>query len=277
MNHMIKKIIDTNKEDLERRKSENSISILQEKISGLPKTLDFKQAFKNGLGIIAEIKLASPSAGDLENAENVLGIAKEYKKGGADAISIITEKYFFKGDINFIRQVKDETELPILQKDFVVDPFQIYESRISGADALLLIAKIISPDELRIFVDLALKIDLEPVVEINDEADLENALQTKVRVIAFNARDLDTFKVDVDRAGALLKKISDQFLKLAFSGVSSRDEVEKYKSAGADGVLVGTNLMKATDKKGFIESLRILDNDRLLDSRIRGNDKEKVQ
>lgn len=254
MNKMIKKIIDTNKEDLLKRKSENSAFDLEKKIKQMPKALDFAGAFSD-FGIIAEIKLASPSVGELEKSENVLEIAGEYKEGGADAISIITEKYFFKGDINFIKQVKEQTGLPVLQKDFVVDPYQIYESRISGADALLLIAKIISPEKLKKFVDLCLEIGLEPIVEINGEFDLENALQTSTRIIAVNARDLNTFKVDIVKACDLLKKIPDHYLKLGFSGVNSKKEVEKYKSSGVKGVLVGTYLIKSANRRKILEGL----------------------
>ena len=255
MNNMISEIIKKNEADLLKGKNQNPIEELKKKTQSLPKAMDFFGAFNN-FGIIAEIKLASPSAGEIENAENVLGLASEYQDAGADAVSIITEKYFFKGDINFIKPVKEKTGLPVLQKDFVVDPYQIYESRISGADALLLIAKIISPDQLKKFVDLCLEVGLEPVVEINDQLDLENALQTNTRVIAVNARDLETFKVDVDKACKLLEKIPDQYLKLGFSGVNSQEEIKKYKDAGAKGVLVGTNLIKSNDRKKFLEDLR---------------------
>lgn len=255
MNEMIKKIIDTNKEDLERRKVGKPLLEIKEQISNLPTTLEFYEAFKD-FGIIAEIKLASPSAGDLAVSDRVLNIALEYKKGGADVISVITEKYFFKGDIEFVSKIKDKTGLPILQKDFVVDEYQIYESRLSGADGLLLIAKIVSEDLLKEFVDLCFMIGLEPVVEVNDEADLENALKTSVRIIAVNARDLNTFEVDVERACDILSRIPAHFLKLGFSGVNSKTELNQYKNAGANGVLIGTKLMKTENRKQFLEDLR---------------------
>ena len=255
MNNMISEIIKKNEGDLLKRKSDVSISDLERQVNQTSKTLDFFGAFK-GFGIIAEIKLASPSAGNLADKSQVLEIASEYKEGDADAISIITEKYFFKGDLDFIKKVKEETGLPILQKDFVVDPYQIYESRINGADTLLLIAKIISPDQLKKFVELCFQVGVEPVVEINDELDLESALKTKTRIIAVNARDLDSFKVDVDKACELMKKIPEHYLKLGFSGVNSKEEVERYKNSGAGGVLIGTNLIKSADRKKFLEELR---------------------
>jgi len=264
MNDTIKKIVETNEGDLLERKKSTTVFEMQRVIGRLPKTWEFAGGFSE-FGIIAEIKLASPSEGELADSEDVVDIAKDYKqslpsedgkKWGADAISIITEKYFFKGDAKFIKLVKEKTELPVLQKDFIVDSFQIYESRINGADALLLIATIVSLEELKEFVDLCLEIGLEPVVEIHDELDLENALQTNTKIIAVNARDLNTFKVDVERACELLERIPDNFLKLGFSGVNSKEEVEQYRKAGARGVLVGTSLMKSKVKKEFLEGLR---------------------
>lgn len=256
MSDMIKRIIEVNEANLLKRKTENPVARLKQKVSQLVGSLDFRKAFPNGQGIIAEIKLASPSEGDLATPEEVLEIAGEYKYGGANAISIITERYFFKGDIEFIKKVKAETGLPVLQKDFVVDSYQIYESRTNGADALLLIAKIVSPDQLKKFVDLCLELGLEPVIEVNDELDLGNALKTNTKIIAVNARDLDTFKVDIKKACKLLENIPDRYLKLGFSGVSSKKQLKEYNQSGANGILVGTSLMKAKEKAEFLKGLR---------------------
>lgn len=250
MNDMIKKIIESNKKDLDERKK---LLPLDKKISGKP--FKFFGAFSD-FGIIAEIKLKSPSAGVIADKTDVSNFAKEYKIGGAKAISVITEKYFFDGDTSYIKQVKEVTGLPVLQKDFVVDTYQILESKKFGADALLLIAKIVSVEELTEFVDLCLEVGVEPVVEINDEKDLEKALKTKTRVIAVNARDLDTFKIDLKNAYFLIEKIPVGYLKLGFSGVNSRDEVLNYKNAGTGGVLIGTQLIKSDNKKKFLEELR---------------------
>lgn len=250
MNGMIKRIIEMNKNDIEERKK---LLPLERKAQDAP--IRFIEAFSE-FGIIAEIKLKSPTAGKLADKTKISDLAREYKSGGANAISVITEKYFFDGDINFILQTKDEIDLPILQKDFVVDAYQILESKKYGADALLLIAKIITEEELIKFVDLCFKIGLEPVVEISDEEDLDKALKTKTRVIAVNARDLDTFKIDLRNAYSLIGKIPDNYLKLGFSGVNSRNEVLSYKKAGARGVLIGTQLVKSDNKKKFLEDLR---------------------
>ncbi|MBI2430920.1 MAG: indole-3-glycerol-phosphate synthase [Candidatus Levybacteria bacterium] len=209
-----------------------------------------------GFAIIAEIKFASPTNPNLGSPEDLLDRAKEYEKAGADAISIITKKAFFRGDIRFVSEVKKVVKIPILQKDFVIDERQIYEAKKAGADALLLIARIVSKEQLKAFVLLAQKLGIEPVVEVFDEKDLKKAVATKARFIAVNARDLETFAVDVDGACKLIEKIPNKFIKLGFSGIQSRAEVEKYIKAGAKGVLVGTALMKAKNIKEFIGGLR---------------------
>lgn len=208
------------------------------------------------VAIIAEMKFASPTNPNLGSSEDLLDRAREYQKAGADAISIITEKHVFKGDIGFVSQVKKVVKIPILQKDFVIDKQQIYEAKNAGADALLLIARIVSKKQLKAFVLLVQKLGIEPVVEVFDEKDLKKAVATATKFIAVNARDLETFVVDVDKACKLMEKIPDRFIKLGFSGISSKTEVKKYTDAGAKGVLVGTSLMKAKNIKEFIGGLR---------------------
>lgn len=250
MNDMLKKIIEENKNDLEERKR---LFPIEKKRGEMP--LRFFEAFSD-FGIIAEIKLKSPSAGKLADKSKVLEFAAEYKLGGANAISVITEKYFFDGDINYILQIKNKIDLPILQKDFVKDEYQILESKKYNADGLLLIAKIVTDDELIKFVDLCFEIGIEPVVEIYDENDLKKALKTKTRIIAVNARDLETFKVDIERAAILIKQVPSGYLKLGFSGVNSAEEVGRYRQAGVRGVLVGTRLIESANKRKFLEELR---------------------
>lgn len=221
----------------------------------------FIQALTNSkegsLPIIAEIKLASPTEKRLGNKSEIITRAKQYEQAGATAISVITEKKIFKGDPKFITEIKKFVSLPILQKDFILNSNQVYQSKKIGADALLLIAKILSKKELIVLVNLVKKIGLEPVVEINSIDDLGKAVSTRTNIIAVNARDLDTLSVDVDKACTLLKKVPDKFIKLGFSGVQTRIEIEKYKLAGAKAVLVGTQLMKTKNIKKFISDLRI--------------------
>lgn len=238
MHRKLEEIVSRTKEDLLKRKNDQ-------------KPRDFIKAIKNpnngSVAIIAEVKLASPTEDKLGEELDIQDRVKEYELAGADCISYVTERYFFKGDPAFIEMIKQMVKLPILQKDFIIDPYQLYEAKKAAADAILLIARILSKQKLISLVYLAKEIGIEPVVEINDEEDLKKALQTKTQIIAVNARNLDTFEVNVDKACQLLKKISGKFIKLGFSGIHTRVEVEKYKKAGVKAVLVGTELMKTKD------------------------------
>lgn len=259
MHNILQKIIEKKREDI--------ASCHPELVSGsqMPKRVRhdkaFLQAIENafqtkGIAVIGEIKFASPTAGTLGTEKDLLSRATAYEANGVDVISIVTEKHFFQGDVSFVTQIKKEVRIPVLQKDFVIDPQQIHQAKQIGADALLLIAKIVSPEELQQFVDICLKIGIEPVVEINDEDDLQFVLQTHARIIAVNARNLETFVVDVPRACKLLVQIPDRYIRLGFSGISSKKEVQQYKKAGVNGILVGTGLMKTPDIKTFLGGLR---------------------
>lgn len=205
---------------------------------------------------IGEIKLASPTMSLIHSKIDIVKQGVEYENVGLDAISIITEKHFFKGEPLFIQKIKKKVKLPILQKDFIIDESQIYEAKQIQSDALLLIAKLVDEKTLKRFALLCLNLRIEPVVEINDYEDLAKAVATNTSIIAVNARNLETFKINIDKACNLLKKVPDRFIKLGFSGIQSSKEVKKYKSSGAKGVLIGTSLMKAKNISKFINSLR---------------------
>jgi len=209
------------------------------------------------VALIAEIKVASPTHPALGSLGDAVGRARIYTQARANAISFITENHYFKSDPKYLRNLKMVTDLPILQKDFVIDSYQVYESRAAGADAVLLIARLVDGRTLRELVNCAVGLGLEPVVEINDEADLAKAVATDARIIAVNARDLRTFKVDVVGACRLLAVVPGRYLRLGFSGITSVKEVHEYRTAGARGVLVGTALMQAPDIAGFIRKLRV--------------------
>lgn len=235
MHKILQEIISSKAEEIKKRKKKT-----------------FKESILNpglgDIGLIAEIKLASPTERLLGKAADLLSRLQAYQNAGADAVSIITESKIFKGSPELIKTAKRSIlALPILQKDFVIDNFQIEESHRLGADALLLIAKIVDKDKLRRFVKLCKEVEVEPVVEINKVDELVKAIESGSDIIAVNARNLDTFEVNVDKACRLLKKIPGKFIKLGFSGIHTRVEVEKYKKAGVKAVLVGTELMKTKD------------------------------
>ena len=243
MHNILLEIIKKKQEDVLAQKKNNTM--FREKI------LSAKD-----IAIIAEIKFSSPTSPSLGKPTELLQRAKEYEMSGAIAISIITEKYFFKGDPAFVTKIKKTVRLPILQKDFVIDESQIYEAKILGVDALLLIARLVTKEKLRKFVTLCLELGIEPVVEINNEEDLEKACITATKIIAVNARNLETFAINVSEACRLLTKIPKKFITLGFSGIHSSDEVLQYKKAGVKGVLVGTSLMQTKNIKKFIKELQ---------------------
>jgi len=260
MHSILLQILEKKQKDLSEQKRVLSIDELKRKITTAKLTSSFKNRFINvahsDIAIIAEIKLASPTNPSLGSESDIIQRAIAYEKVGADAISFITEKHYFKGSTIFISQLKTRVNIPILQKDFVIDPYQIYEAKMIGSDAILLIARLVDKDVLKDFVTISQEISIEPIVEINDQEDLEKALDTNTSFIAINARDLRTFTIDISKACALLEKIPNKFIKLGFSGIHSSVEVRRYKEAGAKGVLVGTSLMKAANMDNFIKSLK---------------------
>lgn len=209
-----------------------------------------------GMVIIAEIKLATPIGGILGQATEVVKRALAYELAGADLISVVVDRKYFHGNINFITDIKKKVDLPVLMKDFILDPYQIFEAKFVGADGILLIAKLLTKKKLQEFVLLSKSIGVEPVVEIENEFELDKALATKALCIAVNARDLTDFQVDINRACKLMRLIPQNKLALGFSGVKGRREVEKYKEAGAKAILVGTALMRNNNIGRFITRLK---------------------
>lgn len=257
MHRILQDIINSTTEEVKKRKGQSSINDLVS-YGHLP----FKQRILNpkigDIGLIAEVKLASPTEGKLGEEADILNRLQEYQNAGADAVSVITENKTFRGSLDLVATVKRSTlNLSILQKDFIIDDFQIEEARKLGVDALLLIARIVNAIQLKRFVKQCREKGLEPVVEVCSLDDLAKAIKSGTEIIAVNARDLDTFEVNIDRACKLLKKVPDKFIKLGFSGVHSRSEVKKYKKAGAKTVLVGTELMKTKNINRLIKALKM--------------------
>lgn len=251
---ILEDIIKHKKQEVEEKKRQKTMSQFAR---AHQKTERFKQAvLKNQISLIAEIKLASPSAGILATQDEVIPQVIAYRDGGADALSVVIDKKFFYGDLSLIQIIKKEVTLPMLAKDFIIDPYQLYEIGESGAEAVLLIAKITDRETLIKLIDTAVSRGMEPVVEVNSEAELEDALSTRATCIAVNARNLTDFSIDIARASRLINKIPKDRIALAFSGVKTRDDVKKYESAGANAVLVGTSLMKSNDVKTLIRELK---------------------
>ena len=203
----------------------------------------------------APAALASPSLGAINENVDILRLCREYEKGGASAVSVLTEAHFFKGDLSLLPLIKKETSLPVLQKDFIIDLFQIYEGRASGADAVLLIAALLDRERLRDFVGLARELGMVALVEIHNEDDWEKASVLDLSLIGINNRDLKTFEVDLGTTFRLKREIPPKIKVVSESGIKDPQDVRVLREAGVDGVLVGEILMRSSDPASKIREL----------------------
>ncbi|HEX9163199.1 MAG TPA: indole-3-glycerol phosphate synthase TrpC [Thermoanaerobaculia bacterium] len=206
--------------------------------------------------IIAEIKAASPSAGTILENPTVEVIADEYRRGGAAAMSIVTEPEFFHGSSDWIRRASRAAGLPIVMKDFVVEESQILCGIADGADAILLLASLLDAGQIREFIKVLDRYGCDALVEVHDEQELQRAIDGGARVIGVNNRDLRTFKVDLGTAESLGKKIPDVAVKVAESGITSHEDVRRLRRAGFDAFLVGESLLRQNDRAAALRRLR---------------------
>ena len=210
-----------------------------------------------GLSFICEVKKASPSKGIIAENFPWLEIAKDYEEGGAAAISVLTEPDFFLGSDQYLREIAAAVQIPVLRKDFIIDPYQIYEAKIWGAKAVLLICALLDAEMLSSFIAIADELSLDCLVEIHSETEAEEAIGAGSRIIGINNRDLVTFNVDTDLASRLKRNIPSGILTVAESGITKADDIRKLKDTGMDAVLVGESLMRASNKKKFLLELMV--------------------
>ena len=253
----LERIVKIKKEEVSRRKALLPQRELEDTIASLPPPRDMVNAISHHapIAVIAEIKRASPSVGVIKEEIDPCHLGREYEAGGASAVSILTESNFFKGDLSSLRRVKKEISLPILQKDFVLDPFQIYEGRASGADAILLIACLLDQEQLNDFVGLVRELEMTPLVEIHDQQDLQRVSALDLSLIGINNRDLRTFEVDLRTTLGLRKEIPWGTRVISESGIRTSEDVKRLKEVGVDGILVGETLMRASDPASKIKEL----------------------
>ncbi|MAG91575.1 indole-3-glycerol phosphate synthase [Candidatus Woesearchaeota archaeon] len=249
---MISKIIDNKKKEVENNKKVLPLDILKYKLGNSKR--DFKQAIsKNKMNLIAEIKKKSPS-NNIQNKEfNFERIIDVYNKH-ADAISVLTDSKFFDGNLNDIKKVRDLTNLPILRKDFIIDEYQIYESRFYGADAILLIASVLSKNQISFFSRIARNYNMDCLVEVHTEEELIKVMDTGAEIIGINNRNLDTLNIDTNTTLKLLDKIPKNKVVVSESGISSNTYI-KQLSGKVSAVLVGTLFMNSTNPEKEIVSL----------------------
>ncbi|HMK64309.1 MAG TPA: indole-3-glycerol phosphate synthase TrpC [Thermodesulfobacteriota bacterium] len=218
---------------------------------------DFKEAISRPgrVNLIAEIKFASPSAGRIREGMEPEEVGKIYEQAGAAAISLLTDKMFFAGDIRFLSRIKKVLQIPVLRKDFIVDPIQVRESAAFGADALLLIARILTPSRLKELIDLSRELEMSALVEVHNLEDLDKAIGAGAEIIGINNRDLDTFAVTLETSRTLLPRIPQGCVKVAESGIKGPEDINLLAEKGLQAVLVGTSLMKAPAIKAKAEEL----------------------
>jgi indole-3-glycerol phosphate synthase len=242
---ILKKIVETKKTEIIT--SRKNIKGFREKINEIPTALDFKDAISGeNLSVIAEIKKASPSAGVISKNFNPLKIASAYRKGRADAVSILTDKTYFNGDINIIPLVRKTLKnIPILRKDFIIDPSQIFEARAYGADSFLLIAGILADSQMQDFIALGRSLGMEPLVEIRSEEELSKSLQAGAEIIGVNNRDLRNFEVNIQISEKLIPLIPSHITAVSESGIKCSKDSKHLFFLGFNAILVGEALMRA--------------------------------
>ena len=208
------------------------------------------------LSFICECKKASPSKGLIAPDFPYLEIAKEYEKAGADCISVLTEPKWFLGKDQYLKEIAENVSIPCLRKDFTVDPYMIYEAKVFGASAVLLICSILEKEQLKEYRQIAEDLGLSALVEAHDEAEIAEALEAGARIIGVNNRNLKDFTVDTENSRKLRNMIPKEVLFVSESGVKTPEDVQKLREIGADAVLIGETLMRAADKKAELEYLK---------------------
>jgi indole-3-glycerol phosphate synthase len=251
---ILHEIIEYKKKELEETKAIESLEEIKGKIRDAPSPRNFYTIFNSTVRdddeatkIVAEIKKTSPSKGLICPSFDPLRIGRIYAENGASAISVLTERQFFQGDLAFIKMLKHEIALPLLRKDFIFDEYQVYESLAAGADAFLLIARILEEDELRNLLSIGDELNLAALVEVHCKEDLDKALSAGAKLIGINNRDLDTFTVDLNTTFSLLPSIPKNFSVISESGIFSRDEIIKLQEKGVNVFLIGEALLREKD------------------------------
>jgi indole-3-glycerol phosphate synthase len=258
MSTILEQIIATKQREITLRKQQVAVEQLRDTIQTLGRPRNFFRAVtkkeRKPLNLIAEVKKASPSAGVIRADFDPVRIAQTYEQAGADALSVLTDETYFQGHLDFIHQIRDAVKLPVLRKDFIIDPYQVYESRAAGADAILLIAECLAVNQLIDLQILATELNMTCLIEVHD---MDNLIRVRDRVIGFphrsysllgiNNRDLRTFNVDLGTTLRLAELVEDRSVLVSESGINTRDDIRKLAAAGVRGVLIGESLMRSED------------------------------
>jgi len=255
---MLDEIIAGKREEVEHRKKILPLAQLRKRIAQQKPPLNFALALKGKrMGLIAEVKQASPSRGILSKNFNPVELATSYAQGGANAISVLTEVNYFKGSIDYLAAIRKAVELPLLRKDFIFDPYQVYESRAYGADALLLIVAILNQEQLQGLLSLSHSLGLKCLVEVHNKTEVERALLSRAEIIGINNRDLNTFIVDLTTTERLRPLIPRDRIVVSESGIKDRSDMKKMREWDVDAVLIGESLLSAPDITAKMKELML--------------------
>ena len=253
---MIEELISAAHRAVERRREQVPVSELEALMQGRGPDRPFREALtRPGLSLIAEYKRRSPSAGEIAAGIPVADQVRAYERGGAAAVSILTEEEHFGGSLDDLRAAREACDLAILRKDFIVDPYQLYEAAANGADAVLLIVRALRDDQLEVLQAEARALDLDCIVEVHDARELDRALEHEAEVIGINNRDLDGGQVDVGTTFELMPDVPTGKTVVAESGISDRRVLDELERVGVDAVLIGEALMRAEDPEAKVWEL----------------------
>jgi len=260
MNNILKKICEDKKLEIEILKNKCSLNSLKKLLSDKIIKRNFQSNIVNSSiekknFIIGEIKKSSPSAGEIINSYEPIEIAKIYERAGVKAISILTEKNYFKGEIDHLSFIKQNTNIPILRKDFIIDEYQLYESKVYQADVVLLIVSILSDNQLNKFLEIANDLNLDCIIETHDESEIKRALKLNYPILGINNRNLKNLKTDIKNSADLFRSISKDYTVIAESGIKSSADIKMYNDLGIFNFLIGESILRSNDYSTFIKKL----------------------
>lgn len=257
MSNVLDKIIDRKQIDIASAQATRPLAELQKRIRSAPPVRDFVGALRrhHPMGLIAEVKKASPSAGLIRSDFHPVEIAKTYAANGAACLSVLTEEHFFQGHLQYLEEIRAAVSLPVLRKDFIVDPYQIWEARASGADCILLIAECLNDEQLRSLSGLSTELGMQTLVEIYDPENIDRVLPLSLPMIGINNRDLRSFVTDLNHTVRLRSRIPASVLVVGESGIHTRDDVLLLESSGVHAILVGESLMRSEDIGAGVRNL----------------------
>lgn len=261
MSEILAKIVQSKKQEVEAAIRARPLRDLMKKADDAAPARDFLEPLSesDSISLIAEVKKASPSKGVIREDFHPVEIAKCYAGAGASCISVLTDQEYFQGSLDYLTAIRSEVEIPLLRKDFIIHPYQVFESRAAGADAVLLIAECLSRQELRGLNQLASDLGMTALIELYDRRNLENVLNTGTKLIGINNRDLNTFKVDLEHTIRLRSEIPQDKCVVGESGIYTREDALKLQQNGVHAMLVGESLMRQQDLEHAVRSLLGLD------------------